>query len=178
MNHTLFPITYECNLSCPECCARDYKMFVDVKKNLDALLKRDDKSEWVFITGGEPFIVEDLPEICDVLRNNGYKVGVTTNGTFYRPDIAEHVDRIGISLDGPKEYHDSYRGQGVYDSALKLFNAIKGKCETVIMSVAFKENLEELKKLSIIVEELDPTYWQIQRDVFNPDLIIPDELKC
>lgn len=173
MNHILFPITYACNLSCAGCCAKSTAV-IDIDKSLETILAKAGEIEWVYITGGEPFTIPNLADICDILKSKGFKVGVTTNGTFYRPEIADHVDRIGISFDGTKEYHDAYRGKGVYDSAIKLFNAVKGRCETVIMSVAFKENLEELKKLSNIVTGLDPTYWQIQRDMNDPSLIIPN----
>ena len=174
--HALFPITYACNLSCEFCCVKNCSVKVDVDQSVNALKSKKDEIDWIYVTGGEPFLIDDLSNVCDDLRNFGFQVGVTTNGTIFRPDIAEHVDRIGISLDGPQEYHDAYRGEGVWDKALSLFHAVKGKCETVIMSTAFKGNLEELKRLKPIVEELDPTYWQIQRDMYDPDLIIPNNL--
>jgi MoaA/NifB/PqqE/SkfB family radical SAM enzyme len=174
MSHILFPITYECNLVCSGCCAKDHEEEIDISKSVGAIKSRVDEVEWVYITGGEPFLVSELESVCDELRGIGYKVGVTTNGTVYRPEIADHVDRIGISIDGTREYHDAYRGEGVYDKAMMLFYAVKGKCETVIMSVAFRENIEELRKLSSVVDEMDPTYWQIQRDVNDDSVVIPE----
>jgi hypothetical protein len=44
------------------------------------------------------------------------------------------------------------------------------------MSVAFKENIDELRKLKPTIEDMDPTYWQIQRDVNDPALVIPSDL--
>jgi AdoMet-dependent heme synthase len=176
MNHILFPITYECNLSCAGCCALKNAV-VDIEKSIEVIKSRAQEIEWVYITGGEPFLIPNLIDVCDNLKLYGFKVGVTTNGTLFRPNIADHVDRIGISLDGTKEYHDAYRGDGVYDRALQLFHSVKDKCETVIMSVAFTENLEELKKLKPVIEEIDPTYWQIQRDINNHSLVIPEELQ-
>jgi MoaA/NifB/PqqE/SkfB family radical SAM enzyme len=174
MGHILFPITYECNLACSGCSALGRADVIDISKSVSEIKKRVGEVEWVYITGGEPFIVPELISVCDELRSVGFKVGVTTNGTVYKPEIVDHVDRVGISIDGPREYHDAYRGEGVYDSAMKLFHAVKGKCETVIMSVAFRENLDELKKLKEVVEEIDPTYWQIQKDVNDRELVIPE----
>lgn len=173
MNHILFPITWTCNLSCKFCVAKDNKEVIDIDDSLLALKSKVGVVEWVYITGGEPFLIETLPDVCDKIRSMGFKVGVTTNGTHFRPEIADHADRIGISLDGDKEYHDAYRGTGVFDKAVGLFNAIKGRCETVVMSVAFKSNEEALKKLKPVVEEMDPTYWQIQRDMYDPSVIVP-----
>ena len=162
MNHILFPITYECNLCCKFCSERNKKHIIDIEQSLNEIRKNAGKTTWVYITGGEPFLVEHLPVVCMRLKEH-FKVGITTNGTIFRPDIADYADRIGISLDGDKEYHDSYRGNGVFDKALNLFDAIKGKCETVIMSTSFKENAQALINLEPIVEKLDPTYWQIQK---------------
>ena len=173
MNHILFPITYGCNLRCPGCCVLNIKVPVDIEKSIETLADQAGKVEWVYITGGEPFLIDSLAEVCDRLRGMGFKVGITTNGTIFRPEMADHADRIGISLDGDEAYHDAYRGTGVFSKALQLFHAIKGKCETVIMSVSFKENEEALRKLKPIVEELDPTYWQIQNDLNDPTHIVP-----
>jgi MoaA/NifB/PqqE/SkfB family radical SAM enzyme len=176
MSHILFPITYKCNLSCKFCCVKTERNSVDIEKCCDVLeTVTPNLGDWVYITGGEPFLIEELPAVCDRIKKK-FKVGVTTNGTLFRPEIAEHVDRLGISLDGNKEYHDSYRGQGVFDKALNLFQAVKDKCETVIMSTAFKENILALISLKPVIEELNPDYWQIQRDVNDPFLKIPSVL--
>ncbi|MBE3084656.1 MAG: radical SAM protein [Bacteroidetes bacterium] len=175
MNHILFPITYACNLSCKFCAAKNSKT-IDIELSVEALKEKKDQVEWIYITGGEPFLIHDLPSVCDRIKAMGFKVGVTTNGTIFRPEIADHVDRIGISLDGDKEYHDSYRGEGVFDKAVELFYAVKGKCDTVIMSVAFKENQEALKKLESVIQQMDPTYWQIQRDMYDANVTIPVQI--
>jgi MoaA/NifB/PqqE/SkfB family radical SAM enzyme len=175
MNHILFPITYECNLSCKFCIAKNSKI-IDIEASVEALNFKKGEVEWVYITGGEPFLIQDLAVVCDRIKAMGFKVGVTTNGTIFRPEIADHVDRFGISFDGDKEYHDAYRGEGVFDKAVELFHAVKGKCETVIMSVAFKENQEALKRLEPIIEQMDPTYWQIQRDMYDSSVTIPVQI--
>lgn len=173
MNHILFPITWVCNLSCKFCVAKHNKESINIDNSIQALESKAGVVEWVYITGGEPFLVNELPFVCDRIKEMGFKVGVTTNGTLFIPEIANHVDRIGISLDGDKEYHDAYRGEGVFDKAVNLFNSIKGKCETVIMSVAFKGNEEALRKLRPLIESMDPTYWQIQRDHFDSSVTVP-----
>ena len=165
MNHILFPITWACNLQCEFCAAKNNTEEIDIEASLQALKTKIGEAEWVYITGGEPFLLDDLPYICDRIKEMGFKVGVTTNGTFYRPEIADHVDRIGISLDGDREYHDAYRGPNVFESALMFYDAIKDKCETVIMSVDFGTNKEALAKLEPIIERMNPTFWQIAKDI-------------
>lgn len=172
MNHILFPVTYKCNLSCKFCCAKSTAE-VDTDRCLDTIKDKAKEVPWVYVTGGEPFILGDkLFDIVDKLKGYGFKTGVTTNGTFFVPEIAEHIDRLGVSLDGDEEYHDAYRGAGVFKSAVKLLEATKGKCETVVMSVVFKGNEEALKKLKPVVEKIDPTYWQLQRDQYDPTVLV------
>lgn len=176
--HILFPVTYDCNLSCKSCAAKKNTP-IDIKRalqNIKNAKKKFSRLKWVYITGGEPFLISNLPQICQELKDVDFKIGVTTNGTIFRPEIADYVDRLGASIDGDREYNDSYRGPGTFDKAMDLLKSVKDKCETVVMSVAFKDNQESLLKLKPIVEDLDPTYWQIQRDYFNPDLRIDDRL--
>lgn len=167
MNHILFPITWQCNLSCAFCCSKR-RGPVNINESLLSVYEKKGQVPWVYITGGEPFLLgQKLFDTCDTLRSNGFKVGVTTNGTFFNPEIAKHVDRLGISLDGCKEYHDTYRGAGVFDKALMLLKAVVNQrlCETVVMSVDFKINSDALKKLEPIIEKIEPTYWQVQSQI-------------
>jgi len=178
MSAILLPVTYMCNLSCPKCCVSRNNTAIELEKSIKNLAEHVGKIEWVYITGGEPLLLPNLFEVCDEVRAMGFKVGITTNGTIFNPDIADHVDRFGVSLDGHEEYHDAYRGEGVFKKATSLLKEVKsrGKCETVVMSVAFKGNEEALLKLKPIVEQLDPTYWQIQRDATDPTVIISEQL--
>jgi len=110
-------------------------------------------------------LVKELPEICRELTRAGYKVGLTTNGTIDRPDIYPLINRFGVSLDGEKEYHDNYRGPGVFDKAWALLNKVNTICETVVMSTLYSDNQEPLNLLRPLVEQLNPSYWQITKDV-------------
>jgi len=177
MNHILYPITWACNLQCPGCAVASGND-IDTVKCVSNIKEKKGEVDWVYITGGEPFLVPELFDVCDEIRAEGFKVGVTTNGTVFKPEIADHVDRFGVSLDGDEEYHDAYRGNGVFKKAVNLLEAVKERntCETVVMSVAFKENEEALFKLKSIVEEEDPDYWQIQRDICDETVIINPEL--
>ena len=86
MNHILFPITYECNLSCAGCCAKSSEK-VNIEACISNIKEKIGEIEWVYVTGGEPFTVASLFEVCDTLKEYGFKVGVTTNGTFYYSGI-------------------------------------------------------------------------------------------
>lgn len=145
----LFPVTYNCNLNCIYCHEKRDKE-INYWKSVDEIKKLP--NEWVYITGGEPCLVEDIFEVCDDLRSNGKKVGLTTNGTTHKFDIATHVDRLGISLDGGKDLTDFNRGIGTFDLAVKFIKNVVGKAETVIMTTISAENkdrqMEEIRELN------------------------------
>ncbi|MCK7475973.1 MAG: radical SAM protein [Rhodopseudomonas palustris] len=62
-------------------------------------------SEWVKVTGGEPFLRADTIEIIATLRAEGLAVDVETNGTLVDDPLARALARAGVrqvsvSLDG------------------------------------------------------------------------------
>ncbi|HUT98113.1 MAG TPA: radical SAM protein [bacterium] len=93
---------------------------------------------WLSLTGGEPFLREDLPEITRLfvahagLRN----LTLPTNG-LATDRILESTERIlrlhprlqvvvYLSLDGPREVHDALRGvDGCFDRALETWRGLK-----------------------------------------------------
>jgi MoaA/NifB/PqqE/SkfB family radical SAM enzyme len=174
MEHVLFPITYDCNLNCSFCSEKQRRNIkVNIDKCVGHIKTLIGKVAWVYVTGGEPFLVPNLCDVLTSLKDMGFKVGVTTNGTINRPEVAGIADRLGVSLDGDKDWHNTYRGDGVFEKAVSTLIYAKEKCETVVMSVSFKDNGDALKRLSPIVKEINPTYWQIQRDRLDPKYVIP-----
>jgi MoaA/NifB/PqqE/SkfB family radical SAM enzyme len=158
----LFPITYKCNLHCGNCVVKNFNQELDIESSIKII--KNIPVEWVYITGGEPFLNDDLIDICKELKSNNKKIGVTTNGTIHNFDVLEYVDRIGVSIDGLKEYHDEYRGNGVFDLAIEFLNYCKNK-ESILMSTIYKESYNKVLDLKSIVYDLGVKYWQISRDV-------------
>ena len=69
-----------CNLKCPWCDTDVTKRF---SASLDELLVElaQYKVKSVILTGGEPTIQKDVPELVAALKREGYWVAVETNGT-------------------------------------------------------------------------------------------------
>ena len=84
-----------CNLRCPWCDT-------DVKRRFSASLGevikevKGFKAKSVILTGGEPTLVKDMPELVAALRKDGYWTAVETNGTI-AADWLGFVDYVSCS---------------------------------------------------------------------------------
>ncbi|MHB8123072.1 MAG: radical SAM protein [Desulfuromonadaceae bacterium] len=67
------------------------------------------------ITGGEPTLYRDFPALIQEAKKRGFLVHLQTNGTrlgqFAEFLVAQGVEMLSISIDGPMEIHDRIRGQ-------------------------------------------------------------------
>lgn len=106
-------LTHRCNLRCPACPfwrrPGPDMPFEKVLAALDTVYRAG--ARLVIFEGGEPFLwrdgertVEDLVRAC---RGRFFSVGITTNGTL---PLQTSADRVWVSIDGPRQVHDSYRG--------------------------------------------------------------------
>jgi MoaA/NifB/PqqE/SkfB family radical SAM enzyme len=82
------------------------------------------------ITGGEPFLKEDLSEILDVVKKKAERVVISSNGFLTRKTLevmSKHRDvGIRISVDGISETHDDIRGvKGAYRRTIKTLKGLK-----------------------------------------------------
>lgn len=154
----IFPITYKCNLSCKYCPAKDSQPEPDIDKCLELIKKS--KKRWVWITGGEPLLVENIEEICKKIKSFGKKIGITTNGTINNDRIHLFADRVGVSIDGNREYHNIYR-HGSYDQAVSFLKNLVGKVQTVLCFTLFEENKKYIDHVKELGKQLNVDYVQI-----------------
>jgi len=114
-------LTDRCNLHCRHCHVSGRNIpdltFGEVRTGLDTLYKLGMKN--LYIEGGEPFLWRDgnrsLEDVVGLARETGFRyIALYTNGTF---PLETGADIIFVSLDGPREVHDSIRGKS-YDRIL------------------------------------------------------------
>lgn len=90
-----------CNLRCPFCHnselldAAAAEPVMDDTQLLDFLKKRQGMLDGVAITGGEPLLRPDLPDLLRRIRALGYAVKLDTNGTL--PDALSRVLSDGLA---------------------------------------------------------------------------------
>jgi uncharacterized radical SAM superfamily Fe-S cluster-containing enzyme len=79
-------VTYRCNLSCPVCFMNDGEVPGDpsmdvIRYKLEIIRRFDGQNLPIQITGGEPTVRKDLPEIIALCRSMGFDaVELNTNG--------------------------------------------------------------------------------------------------
>ena len=106
-----------CNLRCPFChnsqlLGGDAEELMDSGALLDFLRKRQGVLDGVCITGGEPTLHADLPELLRSIRALGYAIKLDTNGTnpqLLRRLIDEGlVDYVAMDVkNGPDHYAET-----------------------------------------------------------------------
>jgi MoaA/NifB/PqqE/SkfB family radical SAM enzyme len=134
-------LTIRCNLNCITCINTQEKN----AKSLSAFKQpempptawqdiiRDTEKAFFFkpninLLGGEPSLYKGYLDIAAFAKQRGFRFSYTTNGVFLARDaaaiVSSGVDVVVVSLDGPRELHDSIRGAGVYDTAIEGIRAL------------------------------------------------------
>jgi organic radical activating enzyme len=92
---TVFIRTAGCNCDC-WFCDTDFRVrFTSSAQEIVSEARRiGGDCRWVCLTGGEPTIL-DLGPLCDLLREQGFRIQMETNGSLPRP--AWRVDHITVS---------------------------------------------------------------------------------
>ncbi|MBI4423398.1 MAG: radical SAM protein [Elusimicrobia bacterium] len=156
-----FYVTARCNLTCQQC--NIIYANSDVRECAIDEIKRiaDNFSElgvaMVLLTGGEPFVRRDLPEIIAAFESRGVHVRMQTNGLASREQIQAAVEAggrdISISLDSlTPEVQDDINGQfkKSWHAALKAMAAFtrhlpKQNSFAALGCVLQRENLADLE---------------------------------
>jgi len=123
-------VTYRCVCKCYMC--HTWKYPTNPKKEISAedLEKLPDNLEFVNVTGGEPFVREDLGKILEVLVRKAKRVVISTNGWFTER-IIETVRKfpnigIRVSLEGLPAVNDRLRGMpDGFDHGLRTLLELK-----------------------------------------------------
>lgn len=116
-------ITFRCNLRCVYCAAceapRRELETKEVLDGLDTLWALG--TRWITFGGGEPLLREDMGEIVRAAKAKGFNVFMSTNGVLVpsRKEVVACLDHVNLSMDGNRKVHDTVRGEGTFDKALK-----------------------------------------------------------
>jgi len=131
-----------CNLRCPYCYNTSLVLYPEKLptipfENIETYLQKNkDWIDGVVITGGEPTLHNDLPNLCQNLKKLNLLVKVDTNGT--NPKIVEEllnkelVDYIAMDIKAPLTEQKYLEASGVH--AKTLIEKIKETTDILIKS--------------------------------------------
>lgn len=160
-----------CNLACPHCL--DDKAVSELARpdrHRIAHLLAEAAILGVDISGGEPLLLRELPELIDILVAGGSAVSVTTNGTHLArraEALASRVDAIRVSLDGPDaERHDHWRGTGSFERAIAGIRAavahgIPTQIQTVLLRSTARASVRPMTELAAALGAHGVTFLQM-----------------
>jgi uncharacterized radical SAM superfamily Fe-S cluster-containing enzyme len=149
-------VTNRCNLRCPTCFATagtmDYVYEPSIEQ-LEACFRAIEANagKAVQLTGGEPTVRDDLPEIAEKAREYFHHVEINTNAIRISRD-KEYLKNLGsvtfyISYDTENNpvVYDQFRGRGIYDpnTRRKKVEGITGQ-DLIDMKKKAVDNVEEV----------------------------------
>lgn len=153
----IFFVTNRCNSRCSHCFYwRELNKKPKDELNLEEIEKISKSMGrifWLFISGGEPFLRNDLPEICQIFYQNNKvnSIVIPTNGILVEK-IVKDVGKIcqgcpeakvvlQISVDEIAERHDRIRGvPGNFTKIEKLVPKLK-KLQAKYRNLAIQANI-------------------------------------
>ncbi|MBP3604423.1 MAG: radical SAM protein [Lachnospiraceae bacterium] len=147
-------VTYRCNARCNMCdCFKDpSKPSEEITLNE---IKKLPEMAFTNITGGEPFVRQDIPDIVRELYKKSDRIVISTNGYFTDRIIAlcKEFPQVGIriSIEGLQETNDKIRG--IPDGFNRGYNTLKTLVEMGHPDVGFGMTVQDMN-----CEDLVPLY--------------------
>lgn len=165
-NHVTLDITRRCNLKCKMCFYYgeghgEIQSFSEMSSRqiIDRVVKKLDGVDYD-ITGGEPFVRNDILDILRAIKNNHAGCFVVTNGTLITKDIAQAIVReqllnlVSFSIHGLEDTHDEITGvPGSFKRALRgieILNSVRqqGDSKRPGMAIACSVNEHNIGNMS------------------------------
>jgi MoaA/NifB/PqqE/SkfB family radical SAM enzyme len=131
--------------------------------------------EWVVFTGGEPLMHSDLFALSRELRHRDIRVTILSTGLLlerFARQVAEDLDEVIVSLDGPAEIHDQIRrvpgSFRAIQQGVQAIRAIRPEFRIVARSTVQKLNhaasaatvaaarMLELDSISFLAADVEP----------------------
>lgn len=134
-SHLVLHVTSRCNRSCQTCFVRTRDAAPTEEISLSEIKKlAEGLNNLIFldIGGGEPFLRNDLPEICAAFKTR--YLSIPTNG--FDPERIHYtitkiqkkaaaILSISVSLDGFEKTNDTIRGHGSFQNALQTVLSLR-----------------------------------------------------
>lgn len=135
-------LTYKCNLRCKMCGIWRKEPLEESKlEEIEKFFKKSNNFSWIGLTGGEPFLRDDISEIIKIILNHCRElvaIHFATNGTM-KDKILKTIEDVlsfnnkgvkllfTLSIDDPPQLHDEIRGvSNTWLRCIETFKILKG----------------------------------------------------
>jgi MoaA/NifB/PqqE/SkfB family radical SAM enzyme len=164
-------LTYRCNNNCRHCWLRippgakereNELSFAEIEKIVNEARKMGCQ-KWS-ISGGEPMLRPDFPEIFDFITAKAVSYSLNTNGTLITPQIARLLTRKGskmVALYGatPKIHDQVTRTPGSFEAAMQGFAYLKeAGAGFIVQLIPMRANYHQFEQMLERARQLSPHY--------------------
>jgi len=197
LSYMFWECTSRCNIACLH-CGSDCKIienapdmpaedFLKVVRQIAG--KYQPSKVMIVISGGEPLVRKDLPDVGMKLKEMGFPWGMVSNGYAMTPELFRKLRDSGlrsatISLDGMKDNHDWLRGRaGSFERAVDAIKLLAGEENMVydVVTCVNKRNFNELHEVKKLLFDMGVRRWRlfmidpIGRAAHQPELQLDNE---
>lgn len=166
-------ITFRCNMNCRHCWIRipssskeekDELTFSEIKDIVNQAQNMGCR-EWN-LSGGEPMLRGDFPEIFDYITRKASRYCLNTNGTLITPKIAKLMRREGNKLitiyGATAKVHDHItRTPGSFEAVMRGLKYLQeAKASFTLQTVPMKGNFHQLDAMEKLAKTFTP-YWRL-----------------
>ncbi len=166
--------TQGCNFKCPYCHNPELNKLnnreteFSVSRVVDFLKGRIGKLDGVVITGGEPTLHKDLPDLIDTLKGFGFLVKLDSNGTNYdmleELVLSKKVDYVAMDIKAPLEkYEQAVCSKVPLENVKKSIELLKsGKVDYEFRTTVVKSQLsyDDFDKIGQLIKGSKKYYLQ------------------
>lgn len=164
-------LTFRCNNKCRHCWLR---IPPDANEKKEELSFREIKSmvgearamgcrRWS-ISGGEPMLRPDFPEIFDYLTFHSRDYSINTNGTLITPKIAKLLKKKGVKMialyGATADVHDHVtRNPGSFEAMMAGFRYLKeAGAGFMVQIIPMRDNYHQFSKMEELAKSLSRHY--------------------
>lgn len=153
--------TYRCNSRCSMCHIWKHPTAPDDEVNLETLAKLPGGFDNLNVSGGEPTLRKDLPELIEVLYPKGRIIEISSNGLHWErlePIIKKYPNiKVRFSLEGFEKTNNEIRGEeDGFKSKVAGLRRLRelGGTDLGFATVVQDDNVQELIELYHYVRDL------------------------
>lgn len=164
-------LTYRCNNNCRHCWLRvapnapqkEEELTFEEIKDIVGQARRLGTKKWS-ISGGEPMLRPDFPEIFDYITSHSISYSINTNGTLITPAIARLMKRKGTKMvavyGATAEVHDHItRNPGSFAAMLRGFAYLKeADASFIAQLIPMKDNYHQFEQMVALAKSLSKHY--------------------